>query len=77
MKRITNTSMQGFEIILKTPKGIQETYLRPKQSIVVPDTHVSAIVNNLLARRMVRVETVNSDLPSVQEYTIKTSKKKG
>ena len=58
MKLIQNTTLQGLNIPLMTPKGIFDLYLRPKSSIVVPESYNGRILENLIKRRMVKVTKV-------------------
>jgi hypothetical protein len=58
MRSIQNTTLQGFNIPFSTPRGLFELYLRPRSTIIVPDTYSSKILENLIKRRMVKVTRV-------------------
>jgi hypothetical protein len=55
MRLIQNTSLQGLTVPFQTPNGLWEIYLRPKESISVPDSYKSIVLDNLLRRRMLKV----------------------
>jgi len=55
MKRIKNDSLQAFFIYLNTDQGIQEKWLRPKESVVVPDEYITKQINNLTKRRLLKL----------------------
>ena len=56
MKVITNTSLQAFEIYLRTPKGDTPVWIKPRQSVVVPKVYVSEQIHNLINRRLLSVK---------------------
>jgi hypothetical protein len=55
MKRIKNDSLQTFVIYLNTEAGEKEMYVKPKESIVVPQTYITEQVNNLHRRRLFKI----------------------
>lgn len=55
MKLVQNTSMQGLNIYFNTPSGILDIYLRPKQSITIPDNYISKVLETFIRRRLVKV----------------------
>jgi hypothetical protein len=55
MKRIQNDSLQTFAIYLMTESGEKELYLRPKDSIVVPQSYITEQVKNLQRRRLFKI----------------------
>ena len=55
MKIVKNISMQGLNIPFGTPEGVKNIFLAPKQKVEVPDSWRSAVSENLVHRRMVKV----------------------
>jgi len=58
-KQIQNTSLQGLTIILNTPVGFKELFLRPKATVIVPVSWNSKILETLILRKQVRVKILN------------------
>ena len=57
MKSITNNSFQGFEIHLKTPKGITSHWLKPNDTVVVPVNYITSQIKNMQQMRLLRVKS--------------------
>ena len=79
MKKVKNTSMQGFYVLFQTPEGPVQKFMAAKAVITVPDSWGGKVVDNLLKRRMLKVTTV-ADAPipapiSAPKPTYKTTKK--
>lgn len=55
MKRIKNDSLQTFVIYLMTETGEKEMYMKPKDSIVVPQSYITEQVKNLQKRRLFKI----------------------
>ena len=58
MRLIQNTTLQGFNIPFNTPQGPWDFYLRPNQTVSIPESYSSIILDNLIKRRMVRVTKI-------------------
>lgn len=58
MKLITNNSLQAFTIFLLTEKGTKEKRLAPKESIAVPENYLSAQVQTLHKRRILKITQI-------------------
>lgn len=58
MIEICNTSMQFLYIPFKTPNGMEEIGLRPKEVAVIPSSYTSIILKSLIRRRQVKVRQV-------------------
>lgn len=74
MKVIRNTTLQAFSVPFKTPKGLQEVYVRPRQTIEVPDSYTSVVLDNLIKRRMFKMSVIQEVAVS-QTATAKSTKK--
>jgi len=57
MKSITNDSLQSFEILFNYQNGPRRVWLKPKQTIVVPETAVSQQCLLMARRRILRIKT--------------------
>lgn len=55
MKKVKNDSLQGLEIYLNTEAGIKTYWLKPKETIAIPENYVGSQVTNLHRRRMVKI----------------------
>lgn len=60
MRSLQNTTLQGFNIPFNTPNGLYDIYLRPKQTIQVPDDYSSKVMNNLILRRMLKITKIET-----------------
>lgn len=67
MRLIQNTTLQGLGIPFLTPTGIWNAYLKPKDSILVPDSYQSVVLDTLLRRRMVKATKVVESVPTPVE----------
>jgi hypothetical protein len=41
MKAITNQSLQSWQIFFQTQKGVESYRLKPRKSVVVPESYIS------------------------------------
>jgi len=55
MKSITNTSLQSWSLPLRTPKGVQDFYLTPKQTIKVPASYITDHVIRFQLRNLIAI----------------------
>jgi len=55
MKLIKNDSLQSFIIYLSSPRGAKEYWLKPGESIVVPNSSLSEQVHTLHHRRLLKI----------------------
>jgi hypothetical protein len=58
MKSITNTSLQTFQVFLDYPTGVKSVFLKPQQTIVVPEKSVSRQCNIMNKRKILRIKSV-------------------
>lgn len=56
MKTITNTGVQGKQILLMTAKGASWQYLAPRERVVVSDSMISEQIKTLVKRREIKLE---------------------
>ncbi len=56
MKTIRNDSIQGFELYLNTPKGKEIKFLKPKQTVIVPEGYISTQIKTLHKRRHLTIK---------------------
>lgn len=77
MKIIRNTSLQGLSLTLTEGDNVKNIYLMPGRKVEVPSNWGGKILNNLVARRMVKVVEVAEPAPApVPQKPAKVSKKK-
>lgn len=74
MKIIKNTSMQGLTLHFSTEDGVKHFFLKPKESVEVPDNWKSKIAENLVHRRMVKIIRTPDPLPTPTTKVKKTNK---
>ena len=55
MKSITNTSLQSWSLPLRTPKGVQDFYLTPKETIKVPASYITDHVIRFQLRNLIAI----------------------
>lgn len=55
MKLIKNDSLQAFTIFLNSDKGVVEKWLKPGESLVVPETFITEQIKNLQKRRLFKI----------------------
>lgn len=58
MKLIKNDSLQSFTVFFNTEKGCKEKWLRPGESIVVPDNYITEQIKTLHRRRIFKISNV-------------------
>lgn len=57
-KELKNESLQGLELYFSTEKGISRVWLKPDNSVVVPDTYITDLVLNLARRRLIKINSI-------------------
>ena len=55
MKSITNTSLQSWSLPLRTPKGVQNFFLTPKETIKVPASYITDHVIRFQLRNLIAI----------------------
>ena len=55
MKSITNQSLQTFQIFLEYSNGPRSVYLKPKQTIVVPEQVISKQVRIMESHKHLKI----------------------
>jgi hypothetical protein len=55
MKVVKNDSLQTFAVYFNTEKGCLEKYLKPGESIVVPESYITEQIENLFRRRIFKI----------------------
>ena len=55
MKLVKNDSLQSFTIYFSTEKGCKERWMKPGESIVVPDSHITEQIETLHRRRVFKI----------------------
>jgi hypothetical protein len=55
MKIITNTSLQSWNLPLRTPEGIRHHYLTPGSSIQVPASYLTEYIARYQQRQLISV----------------------
>jgi hypothetical protein len=55
MKSITNKSLQSFSIFFQTEKGPQSFRLKPRKTVVVPETYISDQIRTMARRRLLKI----------------------
>lgn len=63
MKKITNTSFQSYFLQLWCNGVSREYFIRPKRFVVVEEGANSSILENLINRRVLKVEYISSKNP--------------
>lgn len=58
MKQIKNSGYQGVQICIKTPKGPEFQYLKPRKSIVISEAQVSNQIRTLAKRRRIEISNI-------------------
>ena len=61
MKVIKNDSLQSMTIYLNTEKGCHEQWLKPGESIVVPDSYVSEQILNLHRTKLFKISNTQEN----------------
>lgn len=57
MKSITNHSLQTFQIFLKFPQGSKSVFIKPKETIVVPESAISRQIRIMENRRVIKIKS--------------------
>jgi len=55
MKRIKNDSLQTFAVYFNTEKGCKERYMKPGETLVVPESYVTEQIKTLHRRRVFKI----------------------
>jgi len=55
MKSIKNDSMQSFTVYFQTEKGCKEKWMKPGETLVVPDKYVTEQLRTLHRRRIFKI----------------------
>jgi hypothetical protein len=55
MKLVKNDSLQSFTIYFSTEKGCKERWMKPGESIVVPDSYITEQIETLHRRRVFKI----------------------
>jgi hypothetical protein len=55
MKAVKNNSLQSFTIFFNTEKGCKEKWIKPGESIVVPDSYITEQIKTLHRRRLFKI----------------------
>jgi len=58
MKSITNDSLQAFQLFVMYPKGLTSIRLKPKESIVVPDSSITEQCRVLAGRKQIKIKNI-------------------
>lgn len=58
MKKVKNTSLQGFDVYFQTEKGLKSFYFPPNHSKIVPDTYLTEQVKLLQIRRLFKITNI-------------------
>jgi len=61
MKKITNTSLQGIVLTFFTPEGEKNYFLKPKAAVIVPVSYKSIVLDNLVKRRILKVQIIQDN----------------
>lgn len=55
MKVVKNDSLQTLTVYFNTEKGCREKYMRPGESIVVPESYITEQIRTLHRRRVFKI----------------------
>jgi hypothetical protein len=55
MKVVKNDSLQTFSIYFNTEKGCKEKFMKPGESIVVPDSYITEQIKTMHRRRVFKI----------------------
>tara|TARA_R110002110_G_scaffold37410_1_gene123626 strand:+ start:485 stop:661 length:177 start_codon:yes stop_codon:yes gene_type:complete len=55
MKVVKNDSLQTLTVFFNTEKGCKERYMKPGESIVVPESYITEQINTLHRRRIFKI----------------------
>lgn len=56
--KLINLSLQGFNIFLNPPGENNSFWLKPKESVMVHESHVSEQIKRMVKRRILKLERV-------------------
>ena len=62
MKSIKNDSMQSFTVYFQTEKGCKEKWMKPGETVVVPDQYVTEQLRTLHRRRIFKISNAQEKL---------------
>jgi hypothetical protein len=55
MKVVKNDSLQTLTVYFNTEKGCKERYMKPGESIVVPENYITEQIKTLHRRRLFKI----------------------
>ncbi len=55
MKVVKNDSLQSLAIFFNTENGCKERYMKPGESIVVPESYITEQIKTLHRRRLFKI----------------------
>ena len=55
MKTVKNDSLQSMTIYFNTEKGCQEHWLKPGETVAVPDSYISEQIRTLQRKKMFKI----------------------
>ena len=58
MKAVTNDSLQGLEVLIRKPNGVETYWLEPKKTVVVEDYSITDQCQRLAKRLLVKIKSV-------------------
>lgn len=56
MKSITNVSLQAWSIPMRTSSGLEDRYLEPRQTIVVPASYITETAIRYQDRQLIAIK---------------------
>jgi len=54
--KLINLSLQGFNIFLKTPRGPDSFWLKPKESVIIEESSVSDQIKKMVRKHLLKLE---------------------
>jgi len=58
LSKLTNLSLQGFNIFLKTSYGPKSIWLKPKESVIIEEASISQQIKRMTKRHFLKLERV-------------------
>lgn len=55
MKRVKNDSLQTFVVYFNTEEGCKERYMKPGETLVVPENYITEQIKTLHRRRVFKI----------------------
>lgn len=55
MKTVKNDSLQSFSVFFMTETGSKEKWMKPGESVVVPEHYITEQIKTLQRRRLFRI----------------------